>query len=117
VGREFLVTGVRTLAAVQGQVIAANYAGKVKTAVTLFAIVLVLVVASGRQGGLVQHIGHISAWWSVAWFAMLLVVALTVISGAQYIADARPLFLSDASSVGKLGELPSSPNIRSGSES
>jgi CDP-diacylglycerol--glycerol-3-phosphate 3-phosphatidyltransferase len=95
VGREFLVTGVRTLAAVQGFVIPANYAGKVKTTVTLAALFLVMVVASGVQGGAMATLGYLSAWRSAAWYAMLLSVALTVFSGVKYIVGARPLFMPD----------------------
>ena len=97
VGREFLVTGVRTLASVEGQVIAANFAGKVKTTVTLAAIVLVLVVASFREQGLGLHLGSMAGWWAIAWWSMLLAVALTVYSGVKYIIDARSLFLAPAS--------------------
>ena len=97
VGREFLVTGVRTLAAVQGQVIAANFAGKVKTTVTLVAIILLLVVASAREGGVLHGVDHLSTWWSVAWWGMLASVALTVYSGLKYIVDARGLFSHEAS--------------------
>jgi CDP-diacylglycerol---glycerol-3-phosphate 3-phosphatidyltransferase len=93
VGREFLITGVRTLAAVQGFVVPANFAGKVKTTLTLASMFLLLVVASGQEGGVVAQIGHLSAWRSIAWYAMVVSVALTVISGAKYVADGRPLFL------------------------
>jgi CDP-diacylglycerol--glycerol-3-phosphate 3-phosphatidyltransferase len=92
VGREFLVTGVRTLASVEGQVIPANFAGKVKTTVTLIAIVYVLVIASARQHGFVQLGLGASIWWSLAWWAMIVAVILTAYSGARYILDARDLF-------------------------
>ena len=94
VGREFLVSGVRTLAAIQGFVISANFAGKLKTMVTLTAMFLVLMVASARDGGSLHTVGHIATWGSVAWYGMVLAVALTVISGAKYLFDGRPMFVS-----------------------
>jgi CDP-diacylglycerol--glycerol-3-phosphate 3-phosphatidyltransferase len=92
VGREFLVTGVRTLAAVQGYVIAANLAGKTKTTVTLIAMTALLIVDSGRQGGVFSHAGDMNVWRTGAWITMLFGVALTVISGARYVFDAWPMF-------------------------
>jgi CDP-diacylglycerol--glycerol-3-phosphate 3-phosphatidyltransferase len=92
VGREFLVTGVRTLAAVQGYVIAANLAGKIKTTVTLVAMTALLVVDSGKQGGVFSNAGDMNLWRRGAWIAMLIGVALTVISGARYVFDAWPMF-------------------------
>jgi CDP-diacylglycerol--glycerol-3-phosphate 3-phosphatidyltransferase len=101
VGREFLVSGVRTLAAVQGFVISANFAGKIKTTVTLIAIVLLLLVASAQHGSVLSHVGHLSAWRSIAWFAMLVGVILTIFSGAKYIVDAQPLFFPDRRAAGR----------------
>jgi CDP-diacylglycerol--glycerol-3-phosphate 3-phosphatidyltransferase len=92
IGREFIVTGVRTLASVEGQVITANFAGKVKTTVTLIGITVVLLVAGIREGGIGIHAHDIAIWSGVAWWIMLLAVALTVYSGLRYILDARPLF-------------------------
>ena len=101
VGREFLVSGVRTLAAVQGFVISANFAGKIKTTVTLIAIVLLLLVASAQHGSVLSHVGHLSAWRSIAWFAMFVGVILTIFSGAKYIVDAQPLFFPDGRAAGR----------------
>jgi len=94
VGREFLVTGVRTLASIEGKVIPANFAGKVKTTVTLLAITLLLAVASAREHGSLAPVGHLSLLWAVSWWAMAAAVALTVYSGARYITDARTLFVA-----------------------
>lgn len=92
VGREFLVTGVRTLASVQGVVVPANFAGKIKTTVTLVAMTMVMIVAGGTEGGVVSTIGHLSIWREVAWWAMTAAVALTIYSGIRYILSARPMF-------------------------
>lgn len=92
VAREFLVSGVRTLAAVQGFVISANLAGKIKTSVTLAAMFLLLVAFGGIQGGAMGRLGNMAAWRSAGWFGMLLATGLTVFSGLRYILDARPLF-------------------------
>lgn len=93
VGREFLVSGIRTLAAVQGFVISPNMAGKLKTTVTLIAMTLLLLAASGQSGGLIARIGHLPLMRSIAWNGMLLATVLTVWSGLRYILDTRrPLF-------------------------
>ena len=69
--RELLVTGLRLAARREGVTIPANQLGKAKTAIQAF-VVLVLLVA-GPDGPLVQALVY-------------LMVAITVISGASYVA-------------------------------
>jgi CDP-diacylglycerol---glycerol-3-phosphate 3-phosphatidyltransferase len=92
VGREFLVSGVRTLAGAQGFVISANFAGKIKTTVTMVAITLVLLWANAGTGGFISRFDHLAWMQRVTWVGMLLATILTLYSGIKYIVDGRPLF-------------------------
>lgn len=65
--REFAVSGLRMVAADKGTVIAAGWSGKVKTAVTMIAIMVMLVTVD-----VVDDI------------CIFLVVATTIYSGAEY---------------------------------
>jgi CDP-diacylglycerol--glycerol-3-phosphate 3-phosphatidyltransferase len=69
VAREFAVTGLRQVAVEQGQVIAASTAGKIKTALQV-AMVLVIIVVDDR-----------TAWVDAL---VYVTVAVTVLSGAGY---------------------------------
>lgn len=76
-GREFMVSGVRLLAAGDGTVIAASNLGKYKTASTMVAIVLV----------------WIPAFLTVGYYVMGLAVFFTIISGADYFMKNKELVL------------------------
>ncbi|MCD4826435.1 MAG: CDP-diacylglycerol--glycerol-3-phosphate 3-phosphatidyltransferase [Acholeplasmataceae bacterium] len=70
--REFLVTGIRLLAVDKGEVIAASPYGKVKTATTMIALVLMLF----NDFGITHWIADI-----IFWIAIL----FTLISGIDYL--------------------------------
>jgi len=97
VAREFLVSGIRTLAAVQGFVVQANFAGKIKTTVTLAAIVLVLLVAAGST----SHGGHVQ---TVPRIGMVVATILTLYSGIMYLISARSLFVPALRTSERLGQ-------------
>lgn len=78
--REFMVTGIRTLAAADGIVIAAGTSGKLKTVVQLFAVIAMLI---DRIYPLPLHITFI---------LMTLAVILTLYSGAEYLIKNIHLF-------------------------
>lgn len=83
--REFLVTGLRSLAAVKGMVVPASRVAKHKTAWTFVAIILLLIDASCSFGVINFHfLGTIAIW--VAMF-------LSVGSGIHYAVSLRKLFL------------------------
>ena len=67
--REFIVTGVRLVAMSEGKVIAAGQLGKIKTVMQIIAVIYALVLG----GGIITDI------------LIYLSVAMTVISGADYI--------------------------------
>jgi len=77
ISREFLVSGFRTLAASKGVTIAANPWGKIKT---VFQMILIVVI-------LLNYTSH--AAFTGYWITPLtvVVVLLTVISGATYIYE------------------------------
>ena len=73
--REFVVTGLRLVAAAQGVVIAASRGGKVKTFTQIIAIILLILNLPGRMIAM--------------WVAMI----LTVTSGMQYLMNGKKIFL------------------------
>ncbi len=93
VAREMLVSGLRMLVASAGVVVAASILGKIKTATTMVAICLFILMLSPVIGAL--------AWFQVlAWALMLAAVFFTIASMVDYFAKAWPLL----SSTGTSGE-------------
>lgn len=88
--REFIVSGIRMLAASRGEVIAASWYGKAKTVTQIIAIVLFLLkdilYASPDQNTIWNP------FYVLAWAVMVVALILTVISMLDYIAKARFLF-------------------------
>jgi CDP-diacylglycerol--glycerol-3-phosphate 3-phosphatidyltransferase len=84
--REFAVTGMRMVALEAGEVIAANRWGKAKMNAQSLAVFILLVgdPEAGGWQGTVSEIG----WW-----AMLVAVVLTLLSGWSYLRD-TPRILS-----------------------
>ena len=74
IGREFIISGFRLIAAENGVVIAANYWGKFKTASQMVMIILLL----ADLGGVFDTLAQIFIWISLA---------LTVISLITYIVQ------------------------------
>ena len=72
IGREFIISGFRLIAAENGVVIAANYWGKFKTVSQMIMIILLLI----DLGGAFDILEQVFIWLSVA---------LTVISLMTYI--------------------------------
>ncbi|MDQ5809325.1 MAG: CDP-diacylglycerol--glycerol-3-phosphate 3-phosphatidyltransferase [Actinomycetota bacterium] len=84
--REFAVTGMRMVALEGGEVIAANRWGKAKMNAQVIAVFILLLGEPGAGGwrGMMTEIG----WW-----AMLVAVILTLLSGWSYLRD-TPRILS-----------------------
>lgn len=86
--REFIVSGVRMLAASKNEIIAASWYGKVKTVAQIAAIVLFLLkdvlIVPGTQG-------IRDPLYDISWIVMLIALALTIISMLDYISKARHL--------------------------
>jgi len=95
IGREFLISGLRSFAAASNRIISAHIWGKGKAALTMAAIPLVLAAADGRAGGVLAPLGNATFWHNAYLSAnvlLALAALLTVISGVRYLIDARPLF-------------------------
>ena len=74
--REFAVSGMRLLAVEQGQVIAAAWSGKIKTAATMVCLILMLLVNNNVLNTV----------------STLVIVATTVYSGVEYFYVNRAVF-------------------------
>ncbi len=111
VGREFLITGLRSLAASQGKIIGADEGGKFKTSVQTAAIITILVVLminSGLEhfwGISVRRLNEFIGWqgeavrvlqWTPYW--MVFVATLfSLITGTSYLRKHKDLLLQQAS--------------------
>lgn len=79
VGREFVISGLRLLAAAGGKVLAADMFGKAKTVVQIVAIITVLL-----RGGIFQET-FLEQWISIGGFALMIVgTILSVLSCISY---------------------------------
>ena len=91
--REFAVTSVRLLAAKDGVVVAASFAGKLKTVMQMVAIIYMLAFRQACQFETVRAISGFVHWGSRLGMALIWIsVAATVISGIQYIWQLRHYF-------------------------
>lgn len=83
--REFAVTGLRSIAAAEGNVIAASKWGKLKTVVQIIAIICALVKLSYSNGffGVLTKI------------SMVVAVVITLISGVDYFVKNKDLIKVD----------------------
>lgn len=86
--REFIITGLRTVAAGEGIIIAAGTWGKIKTVLQMVALSLILL----RNWPFSYFIDLPIGYW-VLWLA----VAATVYSGAEYIVRNKTVFKNDKS--------------------
>ncbi len=87
--REFIVSGVRMMAASKGVVIAASWYGKFKTVFQMIAIVLFTVKDSYMVGAVTAPFGD--TLWLVSWAVMIVALVLTIVSMLDYIVKARSL--------------------------
>ncbi|MDD7368715.1 MAG: CDP-diacylglycerol--glycerol-3-phosphate 3-phosphatidyltransferase, partial [Berryella intestinalis] len=87
--REFIVSGVRMMAASEGVVIAASYIGKFKTVFQMIAIVLFTV----QDSGLIRFVSSAlsDSMWCISWVVMIIALILTVGSMIDYVAKARDI--------------------------
>ncbi len=87
--REFIVSGIRMIAATKGEVIAASWYGKAKTVFQIIAIVLFIV----KDSLVLPNFESVmqTPLYLLSWFVMLVALVLTIISMVDYIAKARHL--------------------------
>ena len=89
--REFIISGVRMIAAARGEVIAASYWGKFKTAFQMTGIVLFTIQGSHLVASFGPDFER--GLFVFAWVVMGIAVLLTVWSLIDYLYKARHLFL------------------------
>ena len=87
--REFIVSGVRMMAASKGVVIAASMLGKFKTVFQMIAIVLFTIKDSHMIGSFGEAVSDVL--WDVSWVVMLIAIGLTIASMIDYLVKARDL--------------------------
>lgn len=78
--REFAVSGMRTVAASQGTVVAAGMTGKIKTVLQMFAVIFLLLAPYAKA---LDIIGKVLLWASLI---------MTIVSGAEYIIKNKNVF-------------------------
>ncbi len=109
VTREFLVSGLRSIAAAKGRVIPAGIWGKQKTFITLIAMSSLL-LAKGLGASqlslfplMLNFSSHTLAFgdWLLLIADVLLILAViwTAFSGVEYLVGALPIFRSDSEST------------------
>ncbi len=82
--REFIVAGMRTVAASEGTVLAAGMSGKIKTVLQMVAVIVLLFsLCLGNEMLIVMPIGKYIFYASLA---------MTVYSGAEYVLKNRSVF-------------------------
>ncbi|MCQ2969283.1 MAG: CDP-diacylglycerol--glycerol-3-phosphate 3-phosphatidyltransferase [Clostridium sp.] len=89
IAREFAVSGLRTVAASEGIVIAASWWGKVKTVTQIIAILLLLLQVNIESlqtlNSLFQPNAFLNTFFNYApQIALFIAVAMTIISGVDY---------------------------------
>lgn len=83
--REFIVSGLRMIAATRGEVVAASWYGKAKTCFQIAAILMfILKDALATQAGLPG-----GPMYLLSWLVMLIAVALTILSMVDYFVKCR----------------------------
>lgn len=87
--REFIVSGMRMIAAANGEVIAASWYGKFKTVFQIIAIVLFIVKYSLDFDSFGEALD--SPLFLLSWAVMLIALALTILSMFDYLSKARHL--------------------------
>ncbi len=87
--REFLVMAIRTIAAKENKVIAANVFGKIKTVITMISIILILF----NGFGLIDLLGNVGQYIIDSTF--YLAVIATLISGVIYLIENKEIVFSE----------------------
>ena len=87
--REFIVSGIRMMAASKGVVIAASMLGKFKTVFQMIAIVLFTIKDSHMIGDI--SIALADRMWVISWIVMLIALGLTIASLIDYLYKGREI--------------------------
>ena len=100
IAREFAVSGLRTIAAAEGTVIAASWWGKIKTVIQIIAIILLLIKVNIRKTPFLSELVKSSDSWN--WFIMnipswtlYVAVGVTILSGIDYFIKNKQSIVTD----------------------
>jgi CDP-diacylglycerol--glycerol-3-phosphate 3-phosphatidyltransferase len=104
--REFVVSGVRQVAASAQVIVVSEVLGKAKTVTVLVAIGALLLALDAGSGGPLATSGigplaHVVGGW-----LMVAAVLLAVVSGIDYLVKAWPILVAETRAAGELGEPP-----------
>jgi CDP-diacylglycerol--glycerol-3-phosphate 3-phosphatidyltransferase len=93
IGREFIISGLRSYSASEGVVISAGMWGKQKFVITVVALVWLLLAASASAAGVAVRLdgGVLGAFLSLWVVPMALAVLWTIISAVDYLRQAWPV--------------------------
>lgn len=108
VAREFIVSGVRMMAASKGEVIAASWYGKFKTVFQMIAIVLFVVKENPLLGDFSS--GFYTGLYVTSWVVMGIALVLTIVSMFDYVSKARHLLGFKAKASAPAGPVPPAPS-------
>jgi CDP-diacylglycerol--glycerol-3-phosphate 3-phosphatidyltransferase len=100
ISREFAVSALRSFAAAEGQIIPANWSGKVKTVTQIVAIALLIIY---DELGEFRHLAPIMLW---------VATVVTVLSGVEYFARFAHLVYGGNGSPGGAGAAGRAPKDR-----
>ena len=81
--REFVVSGMRTVAASEGIVVAAGMSGKIKTVLQMIAVPLLLMLRAFPDVMILYYTAYAFLWASLV---------MTVVSGVEYIMQNKSVF-------------------------
>ena len=81
--REFVVSGMRTVAASEGIVVAAAMSGKIKTVLQMFAVIILIMAKALPDIKVIMTIGMVLLWAALI---------MTVYSGFEYIIKNKKVF-------------------------
>lgn len=98
IAREFAVTGLRTLAAADGVVLAASWWGKLKTAIQMVAIICALVNLDIRNLAYFKNfysLNLINIFVNLTNVTMALAVIITIFSGIDYFIKNKGVISTD----------------------
>ncbi|SFC74153.1 CDP-diacylglycerol--glycerol-3-phosphate 3-phosphatidyltransferase [Clostridium uliginosum] len=100
IAREFAVSGLRTIAASEGRVIAASWWGKIKTVIQIIAIILLLMQANMRDSAYLRNLVVNSEFWNnffhiVPGIILKAAVVITILSGYEYFKNNKETISTD----------------------
>lgn len=102
--REFIVSGIRMVAASKGVVIAASWYGKAKTVLQIIAIVMFLIKDSLYLPSFASAIEN--PLYVASWIVMIAALVMTVLSMFDYIIKARPLLFGSSAKAAEACDAP-----------